>query len=143
MTDNRRNLLRSLLIPALLLVAAFICSIVINQVRTNDYKDWQTAEATVLRWEELKKHNTRVHFTYNVDGQPYSGSELFHDSPGTAYPADSQKTVWYDPDNPTRASFYEPDATLDTLAPFFIAVPLALAYFFSSRRNRGEYVRHL
>lgn len=142
MTGNHKKI-SVFLIPLLLLIAAAICSVIISTTKSNDYKGWQEAQATVLRWEELKKHNTRVHFTYTVDGQLYSGSELFHDSPDNPFPTGSQKTVWYDPDDPTRVSFYEPDATLDTIAPFFIAVPLAIACFFNARVNRDEYVRHI
>lgn len=143
MTGNSQRNFSAFLIPALILIAALICSVVINTTRNNDYDDWQTAQGTVICWEELRKHNTRVHFTYTVDGQLYNGSELFHDSPGDPFPAGSQKTVWYDPDDPTRVSFHEPDAALDTLAPFFIAVPLALACFFNARVNRDEYTRHI
>lgn len=143
MTGNNNRKTSAILIPLLLLIAAVVCSAVIYTVKTNGYSDWQTAQATVIRWEDLKKHNTRVHFTYTVDGQPYSGSELFHDSSENPYPAGSRKTVWYDPDDPTRALFHKPDATFDSFAPFFIAIPLAVGYFFSARVNRNEYVRHI
>jgi len=141
MTGNKKT--SALLIPLLIIIAAAICSVIISTTKNNDYSKWLEAQATVIRWEELKHHNTRVYFNYTVDGQAYSGSELFHDSPENPYPAGSQKTVWYDPDDPTRVSFHKPNASLDSLAPFFIAVPLALAYFFSARVNRSEYVQHI
>lgn len=124
-------------VPALLLIAALISSVVIYHVRTEQYKTWLPTSGTVTEVEELRKFRVRISYSYTVDGSTYESSDTYHDSTEYANPnVGDSATIWYDPAQPTMASYHEPFPLLDSYGPFFIALPLSVAAFFVLSQRR-------
>lgn len=123
--------------PMVLLLAAVISSVIIYSVRTEQYKDWRPISGYVTGVDDLRKFKTRIRYTYMVKGIDYDSYDIFYDRYMDVYPnAGNSVTVWYDPDKPELASYYEPTPGLDPYAPFFVTLPLSVAVYFSLARRK-------
>ncbi len=117
-------------VPALLLLAAFISSVAIYFGRIEQYRDWKQISGYVVGETELRHFRVAIDYTYMVNGVDYTSRESFHDTPDFEFPPPgSSVTIWYDPDRPQLSSYYKPTPGLDPLGTFFAAVPLSAAVY--------------
>lgn len=128
----------NLIVPIALLFAALISSVIIYDVRTEQYSTWIPAqEGTVVRTERLRRFNIRIYYTYTAADTVYDGSELFHNDPATENPSPGDSAeIWYDPDRPSLSSYGKPSPRLDPFGPMFMALPLSVGVYFILSKNR-------
>lgn len=123
----------ALVYPAVVLLLALACSVVIYFVRSAKYETWESAPAVITAQEDLRGHKTKLHYSYSVDGVIYRGSDVMSDS-ATSLTAGSDTEVWYDAAQPEVSMLTPPTAWFDALAPWFLALPLGIAvYAYNSR----------
>ena len=136
MTDYIKKRLH-IYLTLIILIAMIISSAAIYRARTVQYSDWRPISGYVVQVRDARHFQVRITYAYMVKGVEYGGSELFHDDPDYELPpAGSSVTVWYDPDNPERSSFYKPEPLLDPYAPFFIGIPLCVGVYLAGTRRR-------
>lgn len=82
--------------PVVVLLLLVASSILIFQIRTEEYKDWTAVPGVVFKREWVRDFRVRIYYTYTVDGESYTGSEVYHRSNETAEAGD-ETLIWYDP----------------------------------------------
>ena len=102
--------------------------------RTEEYKDWTAVPGVVFKREWVRNFRVRIYYTYTVDGERYTGSELYHRSNGTAEAGD-ETLIWYDPENPAHSSYHKPGPGLDPYGVYFLMAPLAVAWLAENHRK--------
>ena len=120
--------------PVVVLLLLVASSILIFQIRTEEYKDWTAVPGVVFKREWVRNFRVRIYYTYTVDGESYTGSELYHRSNGTAEAGD-ETLIWYDPENPAHSSYHKPGPGLDPYGVYFLMAPLAVAWLAENRRK--------
>lgn len=122
----------------IIVVIASVLSVVLNIVKTNEYKDWVSSDAVITNWETTKKDVKHIiYFKYYVDGNEYNGQDVFKGN----YPENGvgdTVTVWYDPDNVSQVmrSDKKPNAGLWTYVPFIFAIPISIFVLSGGYRPR-------
>ena len=134
--------------PIIIMSLAIICSVSLYFIRTQQYKDWETAPGIVLEIKPYRGSNGgkfhissgpshRIIYSYAIGGNDYMGESI----PYSGYDSDfweGQATwIWYDPDNPGNSSFHKPGPGLDPYAPFFLAVPFSIMSFIKFKRKKS------
>ena len=117
------------MVVLLLLVAS---SILIFQIRTEEYKDWTAVPGVVFKREWVRDFRVRIYDTYTVDGESYTRSEVYHRSNGTAEAGD-ETLIWYDPENPAHSSYHKPGP--GPYGVYFRMTPLAVAWLAENHRK--------
>lgn len=74
--------------PVVVLLLLVASSILIFQIRTEEYKDWTAVPGVVFKREWVRDFRVRIYYTYTVDGESYTRSEVYHRSNGTAEAGD-------------------------------------------------------
>lgn len=120
--------------PVVVLLLLIASSILIFQIRTEEYKDWTAVPGVVFKREWVRNFRVRIYYTYTVDGERYTGSELYHRSNGTAEAGD-ETLIWYDPENPAHSSYHKPGPGLDPYGVYFLMAPLAVAWLAENHRK--------
>lgn len=116
------------IIPVIaVIIIAAIASGIIYKINCEEYKDWESTPGVVVEIKLLRKLNDRIYYTYTVDGNVYSGSEVVHrNSHSSAKNAGDEVAIWYDPDNPSSSLYLKPNPTFEATAPIFLTVPICL-----------------
>lgn len=104
--------------PVVVLLLLVASSILIFQIRTEEYKDWTAVPGVVFKREWVRDFRVRIYDTYTVDGESYTRSEVYHRSNGTAEAGD-ETLIWYDPENPAHSSYHKPGAGSGSLWRIF------------------------
>lgn len=111
---------------AVIVIAAVISGI-IYIADTNKFSDWETAPGIITEIEIMRKLKDKIHYTYTVDGNMYSGSELVNRaSVSSGRKVGDEVSIWFDPNNPSSSFYLQPNPTFQALAPFFLAVPICI-----------------
>lgn len=137
MNKNRRPNTPTLLI--IILISLF-CSGMIYWLKTIEYQSWLPTIGTVLSTEKLTGHNFwsyRTHFQYQVNNQTYTSSYV-HNGPSSYQPLDIV-TIYYNPNQPDDAKFYQATPGLTPFLPQFIGIPLVLIIL--NRKNKHQTLR--
>lgn len=133
-SHNNSNL--NFLVPVLILLAAFITAQFIFIIRTEQFKDWISTPAVVLQEEDLIDFKIRIYYSYTVNGKSYSGSDIYEKSNRNHAEIGSEITIWYAPDDASKSSFYKPNPSFDSYAPYFLAVPLSIGLILRNYRKK-------
>lgn len=88
----------------------------------------------VFKREWVRDFRVRIYYTYTVDGESYTRSEVYHRSNGTAEAGD-ETLIWYDPENPAHSSYHKPGPGLDPYGVYFLMAPLAVAWLAENHRK--------
>lgn len=120
--------------PVVVLLLLVASSILIFQIRTEEYKDWTAVPGVVFKREWVRDFRVRIYDTYTVDGERYTRSEVYHRSNGTAEAGD-ETLIWYDPENPAHSSYHKPGPGLDPYGVYFRMAPLAVAWLAENHRK--------
>ena len=138
-----KKILSYKIVQFLIIVAiASVLSAVLNNVKTNEYKDWVSTDAVITNWKKTKGVKHILYFKYDVDGNEYHGQEAFNGN----FPENDigdTVTVWYDPDAVSRAmiSDIKPDAGLWPYVPFIFAIPISLFVLSGGYKPRTRSLR--
>lgn len=136
-----KNFIKSnapILAVVVLLIAAMISSAAIYHLRIKQYSTWLPTEGIIQQVEPLRRHKTRYHYSYFVDGEEHKGSEIFRSrsTEQIPEPGDSAE-IWYDPARPDNSLYGRAEPGLDPYAPLLMAMPLSVAVYYSLSRNRS------
>ena len=140
-----KKILSYKIVQFLIIVAiASVLSAVLNNVKTNEYKDWVSTDAVITNWKTANRKRAKhiLYFKYDVDGNEYHGQEVFSGN----FPENDigdTVTVWYDPDAVSRAmiSDIKPDAGLWPYVPFIFAIPISLFVLSGGYKPRTRSLR--
>lgn len=124
------NKITKVIIIAVITVFAIFA---VQQVLTAKYADWISTDGEIIdvRFYHAKRkkrtdvYTYEIYYTYNVDGQTYTGVDAYSGKESDTDAAAGQAvTVWYDPDNHSDSSFHKPGAELWPFVPFLIGAYL-------------------
>lgn len=117
-----------------MLLLACICSAAIYFIRTEQYKNWMPTEGVVVEIEEYYStggrhhigsgYSHRIFYSYILDGQSYSGSNLYSGRDEGNFLKGQSVQIWYNPQKVSESSFHKPGPGLDPYVPFIMGVPL-------------------
>lgn len=125
-------------IIAVMLIAA-IASCVIFRLNTEKYSAWRETPGVVIEIEQLRKLKDRVYYTYEVEGEIYSGSEVVsRDSHSNAKNTGDEITVWYDTEDHANSCYLKPSPTFQAIAPIFLTIPICLIIILSGNKRRTD-----
>ena len=132
----------------LILAIAAVLAFGVHILRTNQYKDWLSAEGVVTDVQfhrSYRKKSSRytyeIFYEYTVDGVTYSGVNAYSGRESdTDAAAGKQVTVWYDPNAPEKSSYHKPGTGIDFLIPIFIAfIPIRVILKQKGRKRSGSH----
>lgn len=129
--------------PIIALIIAFLIAAVVHHVKVQEYKNWTSASAVIVKIENRTRSGRhsggvfqRFYFSFVVDGKEYIGYDDL-DGWSNDISVNDYKGIWYDPNSPSRSRMSKPSPSFEMISVLLFLSPLVFYTCSIPRRKRN------